>query len=68
MARLILLLVFIAVLAATLASTMVVLRSISAQTAQSRGTMTMPKTFHTIAYALLIVLMMGVASGWIGGL
>jgi hypothetical protein len=27
---------------------------------------TMPATFHTIAYVLLIVLMCGVASGWLG--
>lgn len=27
---------------------------------------TMPATFHTIAYVLLIVLMCGVATGWLG--
>ncbi len=27
---------------------------------------TMPATFHTIAYVLLIVLMFGVATGWLG--
>ena len=26
----------------------------------------MPATFHTIAYVLLIVLMFGVATGWMG--
>ena len=27
---------------------------------------TMPATFHTVAYILLIVLMFGVATGWLG--
>lgn len=68
MARLILLVALVVALVLALSSIMVALRAVSAQTGVSQGNMTMPKTFQTIAYVLLLVLMMGIASGWIGGL
>lgn len=68
MARLVLLIAFIAVLATAFASISVALRGVSAQTGTRRGNATMPKTFQTIAFILLIVLMLGIASGFVGGL
>ena len=49
-----------------LASVMMALRMMSTpQVTGSRGD-TMPKTFSTIAYVLLIVLMFGIVTGWLG--
>ncbi len=65
MARLILLVLLVAATAMAVAAVSVALRSLSADHKGAVGD-TMPKTFSTIAYVLLIVLMFGVATGWLG--
>jgi len=40
----------------------------AADTTLPRRVDTMPRSFRTISYTLLLVLMVGVTTGWIGGL
>lgn len=67
MLRLILLMLFISVsvLAAT-ALMALVIQSARSAAPRNRKEDTMPKTFRNIAYVLLVVLMFGVVTGWLG--
>lgn len=71
MARLILVLLLVA---AVLVMAQVVLRllqpleEVAPKPIARNGGNTLPDTFKNIAYALLIVLMFGVVTGWLGGL
>lgn len=65
MLRLILFFALIAMIAVAFASIMLALRAISPQHGDKSGD-TMPKTLQTISYVLLIVLMFGVITGWMG--
>ena len=65
MARLILVLLFVAAIALALVSVMIALRIASPQSDGPTGG-SMPKPFTTIAYVLLILLMFGVTSGLLG--
>lgn len=67
MARLILFFLLVAAVAIALASVMVALRHAGeVVSATARDITTMPDTFRTIAYALLVILMFGVCAGWLG--
>lgn len=65
MARLILFVLLIAGVALAFASVMLALRAVGPRAEPQRGD-TMPDTFRTIAYVLLVLLMFGVVSGWLG--
>ncbi len=65
MGRLILLVLLVAAFAVAFSAIALALRAISPQDKGAVGD-TMPKTFSTIAYVLLIMLMFGVATGWLG--
>ena len=70
MARLILLLLFIAALAIVAATVASAVRAVADGGPGSRSTkeMPMPAAIQTIAYILLVLLLFGVATGLIGGL
>ena len=65
MARLILVLLLVAAVALALVAVMVAVRIASPQSDGAPGE-SMPKSFTTIAYVLLILLMFGVTSGFLG--
>ena len=65
MARLILFAFVLLGLAIAVSSVMMMLRSFGPNRPASKED-TMPKTFSTIAYVLLIILMFGIASGLLG--
>ena len=65
MMRLIIFAIVLLGLALAVSSVITVLRSFAPERAGPKGD-TMPKTFSTIAYVLLIVLMFGVVTGWLG--
>lgn len=65
MARLILILLVIAALFAALASAMIFVRQARGALTDNRE-FTMPMGVQTVAYFLLIALMLGVATGWLG--
>lgn len=68
MARLILMILFLAVLALALTAVWSFLRGINSAASRSTQEVTLPDTFKTAAYVLLIVLMFGVVTGWLTGL
>lgn len=70
MARLILILMFVAALALVAASLLAAVRSARGLVSGSRPEreMPMPATLQLIAYVLLILLLLGVSTGLIGGL
>jgi len=65
MARLILFLLFFAVAVLAAASVMVFLRS-AGRVSVPQGEDEMPATFRMVAYVLLLALMVGVTTGWLG--
>lgn len=65
MARLILFLLFFAVAVLAAASVMVFLRS-AGRVSVPQGEDEMPTTFRMVAYVLLLALMVGVTTGWLG--
>lgn len=69
MARLILFLLFLAAAMIVITAFADMVRSLGTlpQRVKPRGD-TMPDTFKTVAYVLLIMLMFGVITGWLGGL
>lgn len=66
MMRLILFVVLIAALAMAFSAIVSALRVIEPQHTSGTGD-TMPKTISKVAYVVLIILMFGIASGWLGG-
>ena len=70
MARLILILLFLAALALAAASLLTAMRAVSGRMSGSgpQKELPMPATLQTIAYILLILLLLGVSTGLIGGL
>lgn len=72
MARLILILLFVAVIVITVTSVMSLVRSLGgAESRPASGALmefSMPGAIQTIAFVLLVVLMFGVTTGLIGGL
>jgi hypothetical protein len=67
MTRLILFVLLVAAVALALASVITAMRSFGSLVSGVKGvSTTMPDTFRTIAYVLLIILMFGVATGWLG--
>jgi len=68
MARLILMLLFFAALALAMTAAWTFVRTVSGAASRSTQEATLPDTFKTVAYALLIVLMFGVVTGWLTGL
>lgn len=67
MTRLILLLLLFSAVVIAVTSVLSLLRTPDPAPRHSKD-QTMPATVKSIAYVLLIVLMFGVVSGWIGGL
>ena len=73
MARLILFAVLVAAVVVAALTLLAALRpgpaaAAAADTTLPRRVDTMPRSFRTISYTLLLVLMVGVTTGWIGGL
>jgi len=66
MIRLILFAFLIACIAVGVGAIMIVVRSLG-NPARSPERDTMPETFQRAAYVMLIVLLFGVTSGWLGG-
>ncbi|MEL6685111.1 MAG: hypothetical protein AAFN63_12225 [Pseudomonadota bacterium] len=66
MLRLILVVAFVVVIAIAVIAVLGTLMAISTTTA-GKDTDDMPAKFRRITYVLLVVLMFGVASGWLGG-
>jgi cell division protein FtsX len=64
MFRLVLFVLLVAAIALALTSVMLALRSYALPAAKPEDTM--PTTFRNIAYVLLILLMFGVVTGWLG--
>jgi hypothetical protein len=70
MFRLALFFFLLASVALAIASVMAMLRSMFIgpdPTQTERPNDTMPKTFRTVSYILLLLLMFGVSTGWLGG-
>ena len=65
MMRLVLFVFLLAGLVLAFASVMIALRVIAPSHTSGTGD-SMPRTFSTIAYVLLILLMFGVVTGWLG--
>jgi cell division protein FtsX len=65
MTRLILFLLLFSAAVLALASVLNLLNPAGHRPAPQKGD-TMPATFRTVAYILLLVLMVGVATGWLG--
>lgn len=66
MARLILVVAFVAVIAIAITAALGAVVTVAHSSAE-KDTQTMPARFQKITYTLLVVLMFGVASGWLGG-
>ncbi|MFG5380720.1 hypothetical protein [Yoonia sp. R2-816] len=66
MFRLILLILFIAAIVTTALAMLAVMQSV-AGLARSTGEDNMPGTFQRIAYILLVLLLIGLTTGWLGG-
>ena len=66
MVRLILVVAFVAVIAIAIIAVLGTMMAVTA-TSAGKDTDDMPAKFRRITYVLLIVLMFGVASGWLGG-
>jgi len=66
MVRLILLILFIAAIVTAVAAMVAVVQSLS-MLARPTGEDQMPQTFQRIAYILLVVLLIGISTGWLGG-
>ena len=66
MLRLILVVAFVVVIAIAVIAVLGTLMAVSATTA-GKDTDDMPSKFRRVTYVLLVVLMFGVASGWLGG-
>lgn len=66
MVRIILLLMFVAIVALAVTSVISAVRSAHLAVASQTQRDTMPDTVRRIAYIALIVLMFGVVSGWLG--
>lgn len=66
MVRLIFVIAFVAVVAIALIAVLGTLTAV-AQTAAGKETDDMPAKFRRITYVLLVVLLFGVTSGWLGG-
>lgn len=65
MLRLIFLVAFITVLAIAITAVLATIR-VMAQTGGGEDKDTMPTTFRRVAYIALIVLLLGLSSGWLG--
>ena len=65
MVRLMLLVAFVAVVAIAILAVLGTMQTV-ARVAIGKDEDTMPDTFKRIAYVVLVVLMLGVASGWLG--
>lgn len=65
MVRLILLVAFVAAVAIAILAVLGTMQAV-ARVAIGKDEDTMPDTFKRIAYVVLVVLMFGVASGWLG--
>ncbi len=65
MFRLILLILFVAAIVVVATATIAVVHS-AATLARPTGEDQMPKTFQRIAYIALVVLLIGITSGWLG--
>lgn len=65
MLRLILLILFVAAVLIAIAAMVGTIQAITSQ-AFNRQEDRMPATFQKIAYAVLILLMVGVSAGWLG--
>ena len=66
MVRLILILAFVAVVAIAITAVLGTIMAVGKATA-GREPDAMPVKFRRITYALLVVLLFGVATGWLGG-
>jgi type III secretory pathway component EscS len=65
MMRLILLVAFVALVAIAITALLGTMRAVTQVTA-GKDEDNMPTTFKRISYAVLVVLLLGVASGWLG--
>lgn len=66
MVRLILIVAFVAVVAIAIIAVLGTITAIG-QTAAGKETDDMPARFRRITYVLLVVLLFGVTTGWLGG-
>lgn len=66
MTRVILILFFVAAVVLAATSVMALVNGPDASRSLRNKEDTMPATFHMIAYVLLIILMFGVVTGWLG--
>jgi len=66
MVRLILIVAFVAAVAIAIAAVLGTVLAV-AQTSAGKGPDDMPVKFRRITYALLVVLLFGVTTGWLGG-
>jgi cell division protein FtsX len=66
MARLILFMLLLATVVLAVSVVMSVLKPAGPAPAPQKGTNTMPATFRNFAYVLLLLLMIGVVTGWLG--
>ena len=66
MTRVILILFLISAVVLAATSVMALLNGPDTSRATRKKEDTMPATFHMIAYVLLIILMFGVVTGWLG--
>ncbi len=67
MFRLILLILFVAAIVVAATATIAVVHSAATLARPTTGEDQMPRTFQRIAYVALIVLLIGITSGWLGG-
>ena len=65
MFRLILLILFVAAIVTTALAMVAVVQSV-ASVARPTGEDNMPRTFQRIAYVLLVLLLLGLTTGWLG--
>lgn len=66
MTRVILILFFVSVVVLAATSVMALVNGPETSRSARNKEDTMPATFHMIAYVLLIILMFGVVTGWLG--
>jgi cell division protein FtsX len=67
MFRLILLILFVTAIAVAALATITVVYSVATLAQPKTGKDQMPRTFQRIAYVALVVLLIGITSGWLGG-